>query len=1213
MGTREPVGPAPRATARLGLAYLLVAGLLVGGAGGAAAGAPTVSGTVSDGSGGLPGIEVAAFDGTTGVPGPTAVTDADGTYSLVTDEGAHLLRFSDPGGRFATVFHGGAPTADAAAPVVVPGGAGVVVDATMSLAVATLWGDVTDAVTGQSLGGIAVDVIEEATGRLVASAATSEVADPSVPTSPGHFELEVPAGDHLVRFTDPDGLYARQFHTGAASAGDARPPLAVAAGAAVEASVGLRRDRATVQGRVRAEITGPVGGVTVTAIDHTTGAVVAQTTTADEDDPVSPGHYTFEVPPGDYLIHFDDPDPTGIHLDAFHPDRRSAEQALVVTAVTGAVHTADGTLVRDRGHIHGEVVDADGLTRISGAEVTVIDVATGAVLATATTTEPGGPGPGGEFEAEVPSGEYLVRVSDPTGAYAPEFHGGASFADEAVPVLVRPGHNERLVFALDPAVAALDSGTARLTGQVRGLADPGDSQLEGAAIEVYDLATGTVAATATTDAMGDFDVHVPVDILPGQSTGRFAVHVADPSGVHLSQWVASPPPGTMTSLVWHLGVGGHADVAADLLPAWATVRGQVNSGASGPLPGAAVAVFDLATGREITEATTDTDTAGAFDTTVPVDAHAGGEHRRVTLRVAAEGHVPVWYGASDQTMSDGQILELVAMATHTDLDAWLLPAVATIGGEMRDPASDPVGGILVEAFDLSTGDPVAHTRSNASDGTFLLEVPAPTLPGQFPSARYAMRGSDPAGLFRDTWVESGTGLTSASSYELHAGSSTTHHTGWLQPATGEVAGTVSADLGGALLAEAEVVFHDVTTGEVAGTTTTDVDGRYATILPEGSYLARATATDHAGEWHEDAPDLFGAAPVMVSWDTPASGVDFALPPLNAPPTADAGGDTSGTEGSPVVLAATVDDPDGDVLAIGWTVATGAGVDAGATCTFSAPAAVDTELTCEDDGTFTATLTVSDGVNNPVTDDVEVVLANVEPVLGQIAVSTSDPVSVGAEVSLDAPFFDAGGDDTHTWSVDWGDGTITAGSGDPPVEAAHVYDAPGVYTVAVSVTDDDGGAGHGAHEYVVVYDPDGPFVTGGGWIDSPAGAWTADPSASGRATFGFVSRYRKGASTPDGSTEFRFQSGGLDFASTSYDWLVVAGDAARFKGEGELAGVGPVRFMLWATDGALKDPAGPDTFRIRLWRETDGVETTLYDNGADLALGGGSIVVHGKGK
>jgi hypothetical protein len=46
-------------------------------------------------------------------------------------------------------------------------------------------------------------------------------------------------------------------------------------------------------------------------------------------------------------------------------------------------------------------------------------------------------------------------------------------------------------------------------------------------------------------------------------------------------------------------------------------------------------------------------------------------------------------------------------------------------------------------------------------------------------------------------------------------------------------------------------------------------------------------------------------------------------------------------------------------------------------------------------------------------------------------------------------------------------------------------------------------------------------------------------------------------------------------------------------------------MLWASDGS------PDTFRIRIWSKLDGVETVVYDNGTDQAIGGGSIVIHNK--
>ena len=57
--------------------------------------------------------------------------------------------------------------------------------------------------------------------------------------------------------------------------------------------------------------------------------------------------------------------------------------------------------------------------------------------------------------------------------------------------------------------------------------------------------------------------------------------------------------------------------------------------------------------------------------------------------------------------------------------------------------------------------------------------------------------------------------------------------------------------------------------------------------------------------------------------------------------------------------------------------------------------------------------------------------------------------------------------------------------------------------------------------IVVYYPNGGFVTGGGWIDSQAGSCTHTTlcaEAVGTANFGFVSRYRPGQNVPEGETE-----------------------------------------------------------------------------------------------
>jgi hypothetical protein len=242
-----------------------------------------------------------------------------------------------------------------------------------------------------------------------------------------------------------------------------------------------------------------------------------------------------------------------------------------------------------------------------------------------------------------------------------------------------------------------------------------------------------------------------------------------------------------------------------------------------------------------------------------------------------------------------------------------------------------------------------------------------------------------------------------------------------------------------------------------------------------------------------------------------------------------------------------------------------------------------------------------------------------PVITDI-VGPTDPIAVDTEVTISATFMDPTVGDSHTAIVEWGDGTTTDADvvfddGDGTATGTHIYSEAGVYTVMVTVTDSVGLFDTEEFSYIVVYDPDGGFVTGGGWIDSPAGAYAADPTLEGEASFGFVSKYKKGATAPTGNTEFQFQTGDLSFHSDVYDWLVIAGARAQFKGTGTINGDGEFGFMLTAVDEALTPSTDVDLFRIKIWdKATDEI---VYDNqmgdvdGTAVAteISGGSIVIH----
>ena len=172
----------------------------------------------------------------------------------------------------------------------------------------------------------------------------------------------------------------------------------------------------------------------------------------------------------------------------------------------------------------------------------------------------------------------------------------------------------------------------------------------------------------------------------------------------------------------------------------------------------------------------------------------------------------------------------------------------------------------------------------------------------------------------------------------------------------------------------------------------------------------------------------------------------------------------------------------------------------------------------------------------------------------------------------------------------------------------------MYTVSLTVTDSYGESDTDTwSQYIVIYDPSAGFVTGGGWIDSPVGACPSDSTLTGKASFGFVAKYKKGADVPMGTTEFQFKVGDLNFHSDSYEWLLIAGAKAMFKGTGTINGEGCYKFMVVAVDGALTNDGSPDTFRIKIWTEDEvtGEETVYYDNGGTV-LGGGSITIHNTG-
>ena len=239
-----------------------------------------------------------------------------------------------------------------------------------------------------------------------------------------------------------------------------------------------------------------------------------------------------------------------------------------------------------------------------------------------------------------------------------------------------------------------------------------------------------------------------------------------------------------------------------------------------------------------------------------------------------------------------------------------------------------------------------------------------------------------------------------------------------------------------------------------------------------------------------------------------------------------------------------------------------------------------------------------------------------PLLSNVQVSP-DPVAINNSATLTANLDDSTTGGSNVASAEY---NIDGGTFIPMSAVAAPFDsvsenvtasvAPftvaGLHTVCVRGRDVAGNVSAPECTLLVVYDPTGGFVTGGGAVNSPVGADLLNTSAAGRATFGFVSKYLPGRSTPDGNLEFQFKAGSLNFKSTSMDWLVVTGEPRGvFRGTGTINGANVCKFEVDAWDGSFQ-PGNVDAFGLKIFSCASGGDR--YSLSA-TALTQGSVIIH----
>jgi murein DD-endopeptidase MepM/ murein hydrolase activator NlpD len=176
----------------------------------------------------------------------------------------------------------------------------------------------------------------------------------------------------------------------------------------------------------------------------------------------------------------------------------------------------------------------------------------------------------------------------------------------------------------------------------------------------------------------------------------------------------------------------------------------------------------------------------------------------------------------------------------------------------------------------------------------------------------------------------------------------------------------------------------------------------------------------------------------------------ANPCVHLPPLANAGGPYFVDEGSDVTFDGTgSSDPDDNVLTFAWTP----------TDNLNDPSLAQPIYSGIDDTVDAFTLTVYDQIEALHSSaETSVTVVNVPPTV----MPTGAILDEGGVATVSAEFTDPGTLDTHTATIDWGDGTpaVPVPVAQLAVGVNHVYGDNGQYFATITITDDDGGVGIG---------------------------------------------------------------------------------------------------------------------------------------------------------
>lgn len=226
-----------------------------------------------------------------------------------------------------------------------------------------------------------------------------------------------------------------------------------------------------------------------------------------------------------------------------------------------------------------------------------------------------------------------------------------------------------------------------------------------------------------------------------------------------------------------------------------------------------------------------------------------------------------------------------------------------------------------------------------------------------------------------------------------------------------------------------------------------------------------------------------------------------------------------------------------------------------------------------------------------------------PVLGPI--EHPDTLLQGEPAAFRLTFSDRNLRDTHTATIDWGDGSgpvpavVRESNGRGRIDAVHTYASFGSYRVVVRVTD-SARLSTTMEESVFVGDPLRAQLVGWGALQAGAATRAAMTPFNARTSFRLAAPLALDGG-PD--THFMFELLGRSaFKADRLDEIARQGDQVRLAGSGKLDGRAGYRFVIDATVSVPGNHASASTISVRITPPADEIRAP----GADAAHAPGSL-------